>query len=118
MNGLRVFGVAFLHNARRNATRSAFSCAVKPMLKRSLENLWPFRPATPLIRNVFVLNSCCPRAIERRACVNGSFSELFSELHALNSVNTFGVNAALLGFRPTGSLIPVKKGCRDTACGP
>src|SRR5262245_29278370 len=83
-----------------------------------LANVAPLRPATPLIVNAFVLKMVSPRAIACRVSVSRSGGEPLSRVHAANRVNTFGSNDAPVGFSPTGSLIPTKNACLESALGP
>ena len=79
-------------------------------------NVWLLRPATPEMTIDLVLKICCPRAIARRELVVAS--RPFRLPHASKMVKAFGSNAAPVGFRPTGSLMPVKNGCRASTAGP
>src|SRR4051812_40283746 len=64
------------------------------------ENVWLFRPATPVTVIGFVLNSSSPRAMAVRAAYRSSCG---GRAHAAKIVNARGSNAACVGLSPTGS---------------
>ncbi len=86
-------------------------------------NVCSFRPATPLRTIGLVLKISWPRAMARRArsmrsSVSPSAPPRRSRDHASKIVNARGSNGVLVGFRPTGSLIPMKNGCCESATRP
>ena len=82
-----------------------------------LANVWLLRPATtPLIVIGLVLKICCPRATALRASLYESCDLRF--FHPSNTVNAVELKSTPVGFRPTGSLIPMKNGCSEIATGP
>jgi len=81
------------------------SGTLKPFGKVSL-----LSPATPWITIGLVLKISWPRAMAARARATSRRSPL-KLAHLSKIVKARGSNAAPVGFRPTGSLIPVKKSC-------
>src|SRR5574342_680982 len=69
-----------------------------------------FKPPTLVIESGCVLKISSPRAIAVRAAVYLLLSELVRFSHGRKMVKAAGSNAAPVGFPPSGSLIPGKKG--------